>query len=278
MTGSLAADLDLAKRAGLVAARVSLDYFARVASISPEIKSDGTLVTEADRAVEEAVRTLLLAERPTDACLGEEIGAVGRGHRRWILDGIDGTAAFVRGETRWQTLIGLEQDGRMVVGLAVTAAQGRIWWAARGLGAWAANLNNGMVSGERTLSVATAVTDLASCRFALVGPTDRMMPRHSPAIERLVALNPPRRWPTHAGLLLAAGEIDLVIQVGAAGVWDFAAVSLIVEEAGGRFSGLDGRPHPVDHDAIYAATPELHAAALEHLRRWSAPASGTIPP
>jgi histidinol-phosphatase len=124
-------DLELAQRAALAGARLGRSYFARVRALPQELKADGSVVAEADRAVEHEVRRVLMEARPGDAFLGEETGEHGRGRRRWILDGIDGTAVFVTGDRRRQTLIALEEDGEITVGVAVLPARSQMWWARR---------------------------------------------------------------------------------------------------------------------------------------------------
>ena len=106
------------------------------ADLVVEAKPDLTPVTDADRAVEQALRGQLERERPADAFLGEEYGVTGSGPRRWVVDPIDGTKNFVRGVPVWATLIALQHDEQTVVGVVSAPALGRRWWAARGAGAW----------------------------------------------------------------------------------------------------------------------------------------------
>jgi histidinol-phosphatase len=261
-------DLVLAQRAALAGARLALPYFSRVRELLQERKADGTIVTEADRAVEQTVRATLLAERPDDACLGEETGESGGGARRWILDGIDGTAVFVLGDTSWQSLIALEVDGEITVGVAIAPARGQIWWAARGLGAFVADFEGDTIQAGRRLRVAPAPDSLASTRLGIV-PVIAMLDEHRrPPVERLVErllrVTPPRAWPIHPALVVAEGDLDLAVQV-LGSVWDFAALSLIVEEAGGAFSGLAGQGHPVSGTAIFASGDGLRRQALSQL-------------
>ena len=129
-------DLELALEAVDIADRVTLSAF-RSASLAVERKADRTPVTEADRATEAAVRQLISRERPSDGVLGEEMGTTGDGDRRWVIDPIDGTVNFVRGLPVWATLVALEVDGVMDVGVVSAPALGRRWWAQRGYGAFA---------------------------------------------------------------------------------------------------------------------------------------------
>src|SRR5436189_341787 len=101
-----------------------------------ETKPDMTPVSEADKAAEELIRGQLQRARPRDAVLGEEYGLEGTGPRRWIVDPIDGTKNYVRGVPVWATLIALEEDGEVVLGVCSAPVLGRRWWAARGEGAF----------------------------------------------------------------------------------------------------------------------------------------------
>ena len=135
MTDDHAADLDLALELADLADAVSLARF-RAVDLDVQTKPDRTPVTEADLAVERAIRDRLAEARPGDGILGEEFGTEGDSTRQWIIDPIDGTANFLRGVPVWGTLIALAVDGVPVVGVASSPAMGRRWWAARGHGAW----------------------------------------------------------------------------------------------------------------------------------------------
>src|SRR5207237_1603385 len=129
------ADLALALRLAGLADDVSMSMFTG-APVRYDTKVDGTPVTVADAAVEAIIRETVGVERPGDVVLGEETGGWWAGPRRWIVDGIDGTANFARGSTAWGTLIALEEQGTITVGVASNPARGSRWWGARGLGAW----------------------------------------------------------------------------------------------------------------------------------------------
>jgi histidinol-phosphatase len=259
-THSLADDLALAQRAALRGAAVGLGYWGRVRSLAQELKADGSIVTEADRAVETAVRDALLAARPGDACLGEETGETGSGPRRWVLDGIDGTAVFVQGDDRWQILIALEEEGEVTVGVAILPAQGRVWWAARGRGAFVGAFSGSSISGARRLAVRRP-TALAMSALGIIPLLETLTEPYLRAIERLLAAVEPRPWSAHAALLVAAGELDLAVQVGGSR-WDYAALALIVREAGGAFARIAGQPAPVVNTMLYSTGEPLHAAAI----------------
>ena len=127
----MASDLQLALTAADLADRLTLSSFRRP-SLGCETKPDLSPVTEADNAAEVVIRQLIARERPADAVLGEEMGSSGAGYRRWLIDPIDGTVNFVRGIPVWATLVGLEVDGVMEIGVVSAPALGRRWWAATG--------------------------------------------------------------------------------------------------------------------------------------------------
>jgi histidinol-phosphatase len=258
-------DLLLARRAALAGVAIGLRYFAALAELPHELKSDGSVVTEADRAVEAAIRAVLTDGRPGDAILGEEAGQTGGGSRRWLVDPIDGTALFVAGDDRWLVLVALEEAGEIVVGVAVVPAQGRIWWARRGAGAFEADMSGPSLSNERRISVDRDRPDTVSgSRLGVVPSPDTISPDERKRIEPLAAMVRPASWSRHPALLVATGHLDLAVQTRGE-VWDYAAPSLIVEEAGGRFSGLDGEPLKVGGAALFARSAGLRAAALEVL-------------
>jgi histidinol-phosphatase len=261
---TLAEDLALAQRAALAGARLGLEYFKRVRELRIDYKSDGSYVTEADCQVEDTVRSILLAERPDDSCLGEETGEHGNGRRRWILDGIDGTAVFLLGERSWQTLIALEEDGQVTVAIAAVPAQCKVCWAALGGGAHTADIENGQIERPRRIRVEPAPAALEGCRLGIVPDYDQLANVYRAMVDDIVGRARLTKWDVHAGLMVATGELDLAIQL-AGKIWDYAAPSLIVREAGGVFSGSDGMGHPVHGNAVYARNPAIHAAAIELL-------------
>jgi histidinol-phosphatase len=214
--------------------------------------------------VETEVRRALATARPGDAFLGEETGELGDGSRRWVLDGIDGTAVFVVGDDRWQSLIALEVAGEVVVGVAVVPAQGRLWWAARGLGAFVGEIAGAEIVGAQRLAV-RKVPDLAASELGVVPTVESLPEPHLRVIERLRAKVEPRHWSAHAALLVAAGELDLAVQVGGS-LWDYAPLALIVAEAGGLFTRIARQPQPVVNTMVYSNGEPLHAAALALLR------------
>ncbi|PPH19915.1 histidinol phosphatase [Rathayibacter rathayi] len=260
---SFDADLRLALRLADAADAISRDRFGAL-DLVVDTKLDRTPVTDADRAVEEAIRSLLAAERPADAILGEEFGTSGEASRQWILDPIDGTAHFLRGVPIWATLIALAVDGVPVVGVVSAPALGTRWWAAKGSGAWAVELGADAeprplrVSGVDTLSAATFSYNSIQ-QWDGAGRLPQLL-ELAGAVWRDRAYGD--AWPymlVAEGLLDGAGEFDVK-------PYDLAALVPIVQEAGGRFSSADGEDGPW-HGSAVATNGLLHDAVLAIVAR-----------
>jgi histidinol-phosphatase len=256
------ADLALAQALADRADAVTMARF-QAADLVVESKPDLTPVTDADRAVEEAIRAELSRTRPDDAVVGEEFGASsgsgGAGPRRWIVDPIDGTKNYVRGVPVWATLIALEADGEVVVGVVSAPALNRRWWAGRGTGAWVATGSD--VRRCRVSRVATlAEASVSYSSFTGWEPSAR---------DRFVAMLD-RVWRTRAfgdfwsHLLVAEGVVDVSCEPEVS-LWDLAALQPIVEEAGGRFTDLAGAPGP-QHGSCVCTNGLLHDEVLAALR------------
>ncbi|HUG74335.1 MAG TPA: inositol monophosphatase family protein [Acidimicrobiia bacterium] len=246
-------DLTTALSAADAADAVTLPRF-RDPDLAVSTKADATVVTEADRRAEQVIREVIGHEAPNDAILGEEYGFDGGGSRRWIIDPIDATVNFVRGVPVWGTLIALEIDGVVTCGVVSAPALGMRWWANRGDGAWC---------NDRQISV-SEVTDLGEAQLSL-NSLDGLPPARLDAALALSGQCSRTRgfgdfW---AFMLLAEGGVDIVIEPVAA-VWDLAPLTVIVEEAGGRFTSLDGNPG-IDHGHALATNGHLHSAALAAL-------------
>ncbi|MBM2619862.1 inositol monophosphatase [Actinoplanes sp. LDG1-06] len=241
----------------MTGAAVALPHFEALADLPRELKADGSVVTAADRAVESAIRDVLAAARPTDAVLGEEEGQTGASGRRWIIDPIDGTALFVAGDNRWLILIALEEDGEVTTAVAAHPAQGSLWWATRGGGAFEGRIVGGRVVAETPVHVSAGADTVAGSRLGVV-PEEWNRELVAPLKE----LTPALHWPIHPALMIARGDLDLAVQTGGQ-IWDFASTSLIVREAGGAYSGIDGRPQPGPGASVYARSDALRQAALE---------------
>ena len=221
-----------------------------------ETKPDLSPVTEADRAVELALRKRIGEERPGHSVVGEEFGADQPGSARWILDPIDGTKNYLRGLPVWATLIALERDGRVEVGVVSAPALHRRWWAARGEGSFV-NGRRMRVSGVARLS--DAVLSYAS----LTSWEQHGMGEEFLALARAC-------WRTRgfgdfwSHMLVAEGAADLAVEPEVE-VWDLAAPQVIVEEAGGRFTNLDGIPTPAG-GSVVSSNGLLHDRVLATLR------------
>jgi len=256
----LAADLDLALS---LADRADVITTARFGALDLRVdqKPDLTPVTDADEAVESAVRDVLALERPNDAILGEEHGGtpVFTG-RQWVIDPIDGTKNFVRGVPLWASLIALLEDGVPTVGVISAPALNRRWWAGQGLGAHTSFGG----SAPRRLSV-SGVADLGSASLSfssLSGWADRGLR------EKFVALTD-AVWRVRAYgdffsyCLVAEGAVDVAAEPEVK-LWDLAPLDVLVREAGGRFTNLAGEPGPHGGSAV-ASNGLLHSAVLDAL-------------
>ncbi|MEW2403868.1 inositol monophosphatase family protein [Streptomyces sp. NPDC046862] len=147
------ADLELVHRLADRADAISGGYFS-TATVESRTKSDGSPVTAADREIENVLRSLIRQERPDDAFIGEEFGAEGHGRRRWIIDAIDGTASFLAGEPEWGTLIAIEDNGRITLGMASAPALGRRWWARPDSGSWTGPCSSNSEASAHRLALA----------------------------------------------------------------------------------------------------------------------------
>jgi len=253
-------DLALALQLADAADSITTDRF-RALDLQVGRKPDRSPVTDADLAVEDVVRALLVRERPGDAVVGEERGADGPDSgRQWLLDPIDGTKNFLRGIPAWATLIALVVGGRPVVGVASAPALRRRWWAAKGSGAWAADTDE-----EPQRLGVSVVDDIGDAYMSTTHLRDWTI-YHSR--ERYLALAD-ACWETRAfgdfwqHCLVAEGSLDLAAEA-IVNPWDLAALQVIVEQAGGRLTDLGGNPR---HDGGNALTSNgrLHDAALELL-------------
>jgi histidinol-phosphatase len=253
---SLDADLDLALRLADAAREISLARFR--GSFQKRLKADGSIVTEVDEAVEDELRELLARERPADAILGEERGASGSGERRWLIDAIDGTLSFAAGKTGWGTLIALEVAGDVVVSVCDDPPIDRRYWATKGRGAFRAD-----AAAKPFRLKVTGSRELASAR-SFVPPPEWVRGEEAQAMAAaLAAATRPTAADDHPALQVAFGGYDVAVFL-MAGPWDLAAPSLVVEEAGGRFTDLNGGA-TLTAGAVFS-NGALHDAALDCLR------------
>jgi histidinol-phosphatase len=244
----MSADLDFALALADEADAISLPRF-RAVDLHVETKPDLTPVTDADRAVERALRERIGRERPGETVLGEEEGDEG-GDVRWILDPIDGTKNFSRGIPVWATLIALERDGVVVCGVASAPALGHRWWAARGEGAYR--------DGERLAVSRIARLEEATVSFSRSGLDD---PRTIGLALAAWHAQPFSDFWAH--LLVAEGGVDVAAE-HVMNVWDNAVLQVIVEEAGGRFTDLRGDAR-IDGGNAVSTNGLLHDEVLARL-------------
>jgi histidinol-phosphatase len=244
----MSADLDFALALADEADALSLPRF-RAVDLHVETKPDLTPVTDADRAVERALRERIARERPGETVLGEEEGDEG-GDVRWIVDPIDGTKNFSRGIPVWATLIALERDGVVVCGVASAPALGHRWWAARGEGAYR--------DGERLAVSRIARLEEATVSFSRSGLDD---PRTIGLALAAWHAQPFSDFWAH--LLVAEGGVDVAAE-HVMNVWDNAVLQVIVEEAGGRFTDLRGDAR-IDGGNAVSTNGLLHDEVLARL-------------
>lgn len=254
-------DLELAQRLADIADRISTARFGSL-DLRVDTKPDLTPVTDADRAIERALRDALRDERPGDAIVGEEYGELVTDQptpaRRWVIDPIDATKNFVRGVPVWATLIGLVDDDESVVGVVSAPALSRRWWAARGLGSWTA-IGGAAPQRNRVSSVASMAD--ASMSYSDLDDWATQQAGFD-ALLRSV-------WRTRAygdfwsHMLVAEGAVDISAEPEVS-LWDVTALVPIVSEAGGTVTGVNGGPSP-QTPSIVCTNGVLHAAVLTML-------------
>jgi histidinol-phosphatase len=223
-------------------------------------KPDLTPVTDADQAVEENIRRTLSRVRSRDAVVGEESGTTGHSQRRWVVDPIDGTKNFVRGVPVWATLISLVVDDEVVLGVVSAPQLQRRWWASAGNGAWTG----------RSLLKATQMhtSDVRRLEDASLSYSSLSGWEDTGRLDDFLSLSR-RCWRTRAYgdfwsyMLVAEGAVDLATEPDLE-LYDMAALDVIVREAGGQFTSMDGKPGPFGGNAV-ASNGHLHEAALAFL-------------
>lgn len=240
---------ELADEAG----RIGLSFFR--GSFDVRTKVDQTPVTEADLAIERWIREAVHGRFPDDGVLGEEGGSEGGTARRWIVDPVDGTRNFADGIQIWATLIALEVDGVTVVGVANAPALGERYEAVRGGGA---RMNGDAIAVSRADRVARASilhSGLSGWIDGEYGP---------PLLDLIREARRNRDFGDFWGhLLVARGSADVAFEPGLA-TWDWAALQVIVEEAGGRLTGFDGSP--LEHGgSVLTTNGVLHDEVLARL-------------
>jgi len=257
-------DMTLALRLADAADRISLDRFGS-SDLRIESKPDLTPVSDADLAVERAIRALLEIERPTDAVIGEEYGASAVSGssqaRRWVVDPIDGTKNYVRGVPVWATLIALFDGDEIVLGVVSAPAMSRRWWAGNGTGAYSS-----FQSGHPKRIAVSGVTDLGDASLSY---SDLAEWESIGKLDRFLDLTR-RCWRTRAYgdfysyMLVAEGAADVATEPEL-NLWDVAALVPIVREAGGRFTGVDGQAAGPATTSALVTNGHLHDEVLAAL-------------
>ena len=246
------ADLDLAIELADIADAISLQRF-RALDLHVESKPDRSPVTDADRSVEQALKKVLAEKAPNDALIGEEYGNTGAASRTWIIDPIDGTANFMRGVPVWASLIALAEDGKPVVSVVSAPAMGRRWWAAPKIGAFTRDIDGS--------TRAIAVSGIAELENASLSYNNLQLWDQAGLADELIEFSR-KLWRTRAYgdfwsyMLLAEGALEIVTEHDLK-IYDIAALVPIVEQAGGKFSALDG-PLTPQSSSVLATNKKLH--------------------
>lgn len=259
----LADRLELAVRLVREAGAHAMTYY-QAQEMGLDFKPDRSPVTRADKEGEELIRRALDAQCPRDGVLGEEYGEKeGSSGYRWLLDPIDGTESFIRGVPLFGCMAALEHDGEAVAGAICFPALGEIVYAAKGEGAWWAN---GIGAPSESLKprparVSSAV-ELGDATFCATGLQDFAGIGKEEGFARLLgAVGRARGWSDCYGhYLVATGRVDIMIDP-LMHVWDNAPLLPIIEEAGGRFSGL-GAEHSIYAPNAISTNGLLHDAVL----------------
>jgi histidinol-phosphatase len=260
----LRAWLDFALTTAAAADAIALRWFRRDVEIAT--KPDRTYVTAADREIERLVRTRLADRFPAHGIVGEEYGTeAGAGEFRWIIDPIDGTANFVRGVRVFATLLALERDGELQAAVVSAPAMGERWFAARGLGAWGEDGPPGR--GTRRRLAVSRIASLADSQVVYGAATDVQRSGRAPGFGALLDdVWRDRGFGDYWGYcLVAEGAAEAMVEADLK-IWDLAAPALLVEEAGGRITDLDG-VRRIDGGTVLATNGLLHDEVLERLAR-----------
>lgn len=249
-------ELEVCRSAALRAGEIALRY--REHGITYDSKFDASPVTAADRECEQVIALALEEAFPDDGLLGEE-GAVkaSRSGRRWIIDPIDGTRDYVRGVPVWATLIGLEQDGEVVAGVAHFAGRGETYFASRGSGAFCNDIRIHISNISKAAEASLCLTGI------------NFFPKYSFSTELLNWTE--RFWSVRCyggcldAMMVARGEAEIWIE-GTVQPWDLAAPKIITEQAGARFFDFTGKSTICGGNSV-ACVPALADEVLRFLSR-----------
>ena len=245
--------LEVAQAACDEADELARTHFRRDLQI--ETKPDRSFVTQADTAIERRIRERLTDAFPEHGLVGEEYGTRDAGASvRWYIDPIDGTHNFIRGIPLFGTLLAVERDGELQAAVMSAPALDERWWAHRGGGAWARDRG---VAEPRPIQV-SGVTSLGDTQILYGSGRDIVESGRAPGFEALLRdVWRERGFGDFWGYaLIAEGAAEAMIEVELS-PWDAAAPALIVEEAGGRATDLDGR-RAIDSGTFLASNGRLH--------------------
>lgn len=237
------------------ASQIALGMF-RTTGLRVDRKADRTLVTDADLAIEAMIRTRIADAFPGDRILGEEEGGSHEAEGRvWVIDPIDATANFARGIPVWATLIALREHGSSVMGLVEAPALGERYAAVVGGGA---TLNGDEIAVSEVHEVGDAHVLVAEMKRLLAGP-------HARGVRGLIDDSWRDRgfgdfW---AHMLVAKGSAEVMLEPEL-NLWDFAAVQVVVEEAGGMLTSFDGTA-PVHKGTVVSTNAALHHEVIRRL-------------
>jgi histidinol-phosphatase len=224
-----------------------------------EIKSDQTPVTIADRSAEQIIRKIITAAFPDHGIFGEEFGAENKDTEYlWLVDPIDGTKSFVKRYGMFSTQIALMHRGELILGVSCAPAMDELVWATRGGGAFNAQ---GQLSVSNVRDISEASISTGNIQSLAAG-------NRWPALGRILAqTNRTRGYGDYYHYhRLAAGQLDAVIESDV-NILDIAALYVIVTEAGGTFTDLDGRSPDLNTRSVLATSPALHEALFARLNQ-----------
>lgn len=266
-TTELGAAVEAAMAAADAADELAVASFRR--AISVERKPDASFVTEADREVERAIRTRISRRFPDHGLVGEEYGEESSGSgRRWIIDPIDGTHNYMRGVPIFATLLAFETDGELVVGVVSAPALRRRWFAWRGGGAWAADLEPGGWDRESANRISVSVVDrLDAC--SIVYSSVPSVAHSGLAPGFLLLLHDVWRdrglGDFYGYMLVAEGAADVMLE-SELKIWDLAGPRAVFAEAGGRMTDLRGGDD-MPGTGVLATNGLLHDLVLDRIQK-----------
>ncbi|MCS6947506.1 MAG: inositol-phosphate phosphatase [Steroidobacteraceae bacterium] len=249
-------EMKAALEAAQAAAAIIRDLYQK--NLAVTLKSDRSPVTEADLRAEEVIRERLLQRFPDYGFYGEETGQDRvQAESVWLVDPIDGTKSFVRDCPFFSTQIALMRAGRLVLGVSSAPAYGELAWAERGAGAW---LDGRRIAVSATRELEQAIVSTGNLKTLAGGPGWAALGRLIGRVSRIRGYGDFVHY--H---LLARGALDVVVESDV-NILDIAALSVVVEEAGGTFTDLAGHPVSLQTTSVLAANGALHRTVLDALQ------------